>query len=320
MNKNERVEETPVHPPSLNANRVAVRGRITTQIRSWPRPVIVSVVLVLALVLTVTVWRGAGGLVAQANFTAAASLFASDEPQAQDAAATARDALAEARTLLAVSRGKVSSDESRTGLATAIDDATDLFDPVDSLLIDAQTAAAEPRADASVLQPGSGLNARATVLTSFHDSGIAQSRQVSETVAHDLALPIATVRTAMAEWKAEQERILRERYTNTVHATGWLPELDECQGSVDVTAHYLNIPTIAEHWSCGGKNFPTTAGTLITLTGEHTGTYEVQGIVAMLSVHRDDAHDLPRGYDLLYQTCQNGYSSTMSFIGLTKVE
>jgi hypothetical protein len=103
-----------------------------------------------------------------------------------------------------------------------------------------------------------------------------------------------------------------------VHAAGWYPELDACLGSVDLTARY-GVPTIAEHWSCGGRDFPDEAGTLITLTGLRAGTYRVEGIVAMLNQDTATTADLPRGFDLLYQTCQNGRSSSMSMTGLTKV-
>ncbi len=75
-----------------------------------------------------------------------------------------------------------------------------------------------------------------------------------------------------------------------------------------------------EHWSCGGISFPDDAGTMITLTGVHSGTYRVEGIVAMLSETRNSSADIPRGYDLVYQTCQNGISSTISFTALTRID
>lgn len=64
------------------------------------------------------------------------------------------------------------------------------------------------------------------------------------------------------------------------------------------------MPTIAERWSCGGKDFPDDAGTVIALTGVHAGTYRVDGVVAMLNADRNSTADLPHGFDLLYQTCQ----------------
>jgi hypothetical protein len=162
---------------------------------------------------------------------------------------------------------------------------------------------------------GAGVRDDARALSAF-DFGAAEG---VDGVADELSAPVAAVTTAMAAWQAEQDRILRERYSNNVHATGWTPELDECIGSVDVTAHYQDVPTIAEHWSCGGKDFPDDAGTVITLTGVHAGTYRVDGIVAMLNANRNSTADIPRGFDLLYQTCQNGQSSTMSFTALTKI-
>ncbi|TDW31402.1 hypothetical protein [Cryobacterium psychrophilum] len=50
--------------------------------------------------------------------------------------------------------------------------------------------------------------------------------------------------------------------------------------------------------SCAGESGAD--GTLITLTGVHSGLYRVDGIVAMLNSSRNTFGDLPGGHDLLY--------------------
>lgn len=107
-------------------------------------------------------------------------------------------------------------------------------------------------------------------------------------------------------------------YTKNVWTSGFQNEIDQCNGAVDVTAHY-GPATIAEHWSCGGRSFPTNAGSTVTITGQRAGVYRVGGIVTVLDVDVDTASDVPRGYDLLYQTCINGSSATMSFTALTRI-
>ena len=131
--------------------------------------------------------------------------------------------------------------------------------------------------------------------------------------------PLTVLTAAMAAWRTEQERILRERYTNHVWTSGWTAELDACRGSVDMSARY-GVSAIAEHWSCGGKDFPDEPGTIITLTGVHAGTYRVDGIVKMLDQRSATTSDLPRGHDLIYQTCQNGQPSSMSITALTRLD
>ena len=106
-------------------------------------------------------------------------------------------------------------------------------------------------------------------------------------------------------------------YNLYVSAYGWQPEIDACRGGVDITAHY-GVHTIAEHNTCGGSGFPSRAGTIVTLSGAEGGTYRVIGIVAYLNGHTQTTADLPRGYDLLFQTCINGYSK-MSFTALQRI-
>ncbi|KQO98672.1 hypothetical protein [Leifsonia sp. Leaf264] len=103
-----------------------------------------------------------------------------------------------------------------------------------------------------------------------------------------------------------------------VNTAGWQPEVDACKGSVDVTAHY-KVKTVAEHWSCGGKNFPQERGAKVTFTGGLTGQYRVLGIVARANGWTDDARNLPKRYDVLYQTCWDGKTTDMTFTALERI-
>jgi hypothetical protein len=239
--------------------------------------------------------------------------FRTHQAAAAQAVSTGETALDDAIALLDASAGKVLTEQPRVELAASIDAATERLSGAAQEL-----TAAESAADGSVSPALFDLGDTARGADTLAAFDFAASIGVTG-IAEELAGPVFAVSQAMVQWQAEQDRMLSERYTNHVHAIGWTPELDECVGSVDVTAHYENVPTIAEHWSCGGKDFPDDAGTVITLTGAHAGTYRVDGIVAMLNADRDSTADVPRGHDLLYQTCQNGYSGTMSFTALTRV-
>ena len=271
-----------------------------------------ALVLLLLLVLVV---RAVSLSAAQGEYDAAAAVFQNDQAAAVRTVTAGESALDGAIATLSASEGKVFTEQPRLELADAIDTATTRLSTAARELTAAESTAASAVASTTLFEMGVGVRDNARTLSAF-DFGASTG---VDGVAEDLAAPVAAVTAAMAEWQAEQDRILRERYSNNVHATGWTPELDECIGSVDVTAHYQDVPTIAEHWSCGGKDFPDDAGTVITLTGVHAGTYRVDGIVAMLNANRNSTADIPRGYDLLYQTCQNGQSATMSFTALTKI-
>ena len=295
------------------------RRRLRPERARWtasPRARLVALagLLVVALAVVLVV-RAVSLSAAQGAYDLAAAAFRSDQAAAAQVVIDGEEALDNAIAVLDASAGKVLTDQPRLDLATAIDAATDRLSGAAQELTIAETTADASTVSTALFDLGAGARTSASTLSAFDFSAAAGV----DGIAGELAAPVAAVTQAMADWQAEQDRILRERYTNNVHATGWTPELDECIGSVDVTAHYQNVPTIAEHWSCGGKDFPDDAGTMITLTGEHAGTYRVDGIVAMLNADRDSTADLPRGFDLLYQTCQNGYSGTMSFTALTKI-
>ena len=282
------------------------------------RLIAVAALLVLVVLVGFAV-RAVSLSVAQGEYDAAAAAFEADQSTAVQTVTDGESALDEAIAVLAASEGKVLTEQPRTDLAAAIEAATGRLSTAAQEL-----TAAERVADASLvsttlfdldLDIGAGVRDSARTLASVEFAAAAGV----DGIATDLTTPVAAVTQAMADWQVEQDRILAARYTNNVHATGWNAELDQCIGSVDVTAHYEGVPTIAEHWSCGGKDFPDDAGTIITLTGVHAGTYRVDGIVAMLSASRHGTADVPRGHDLLYQTCQNGQSATMSFTALTRL-
>lgn len=252
---------------------------------------------------------------ARAAYDAALTELTATQLIASNALRADERTLTSASAMLDSSVGKV-EEELRTTLAAAIANATTRVNALNQTVSAARNALDSPRAmDDSYFAPGSGLRADTVIFHSFD----ALASENTRTVTADLAVPVQAVVAALEQWQSERDRVLADRYTNNVAATGWYPELDQCTGSVDITARYQGVPTIAEHWSCGGKLFPDDAGTIIALTGVHEGTYRVEGIVAMLNSSRNTPSDLPRGYDLLYQTCQNGQSSTMSFTALTKI-
>jgi hypothetical protein len=306
--------------------RIVRPGRRTTRLRV----IVIASILVLAVIIVLVI-RAVSLSAAQQQLDAAALTFRSDQAAAVQTVTDGESALDAAIATLAASEGKVLSEQPRTDLAEAIAGATTRLSAAAQELTAAEAAAATASGTVSDTTSGTtaGSAAVSTTLFGFGDGARERARALSavdfaataglDGIQADLAAPVAAVTQAMADWQAEQDRLLAGRYTNNVHAVGWNAELDQCIGSVDVTAHYEQVPTIAEHWSCGGKDFPDDAGTVITLTGVHAGTYRVDGIVAMLSAARHGTGDVPRGHDLLYQTCQNGQSSTMSFTALTRL-
>ena len=292
--------------------RRSERGRVALPRRTR---VIIGVALLALALAVVLVSRAVSLSGAQDRYDAAAQAFHTGQAAAAQTVTEGESALDAAMAALAASDGKVLTEQPRTDLAQAIEAATTRLSAAAQELTAADTTAESSVAGATLFELGAGVLERARALSSVD---FAASADVAG-IAAELGTPVAAVTQAVVEWQAEQDRILAERYSNTVHAIGWTPELDECLGSVDVTAHYEGVPTIAEHWSCGGKDFPDDAGTLITLTGAHAGTYRVDGIVAMLNAARHGTADVPRGHDLLYQTCQNGQSGTMSFTALTRI-
>lgn len=104
-----------------------------------------------------------------------------------------------------------------------------------------------------------------------------------------------------------------------VWTTGGQTEVDACKGPVDMTTTY-GVPVIGEHWFCGGSDFPTTEGTIITLTGTQAGKWRIGRVAATLNKQTQNTGDIPRGNELMYQTCRNGSNTTMTFTLLTRIE
>ena len=162
----------------------------------------------------------------------------------------------------------------------------------------------------------------------------------------DVTTDIEDVNSAVAAWEAEQARIAEEAaraaeeaavtiatpatsnsgvqiasngidHDEWVYGSGWQAEIDLCAGSVDVSAK-LRVPVLAEHSNCGGSSFPTWAGAVVDVHGVFEGRYRVIGVVAVLNGNIHNSNDVPRGYDLLFQTCVNGYTE-MRFIALERI-
>jgi hypothetical protein len=106
-------------------------------------------------------------------------------------------------------------------------------------------------------------------------------------------------------------------YTKRVWASGYQRQIDACRGAVDLTRQY-RVPTIGERWDCGGSTFPR-MGHLVRLTGIRSGIYKVGPVVAILNAHTARSVSIPRGYDLLYQTCLKGDARTVTFVALLPV-
>jgi hypothetical protein len=64
---------------------------------------------------------------------------------------------------------------------------------------------------------------------------------------------------------------------------------------------------------------PTAAGTEIRLPGLDAGTYRVNGVAAILNAYTAHTNQIPRGYDLLLQTCLGGDSHHTEFLALTRI-
>lgn len=93
-------------------------------------------------------------------------------------------------------------------------------------------------------------------------------------------------------------------------------QIDTCR-TVDGTKYY-NLPILLQHFHCGGNQFPTAKGKIVKVTGNRAGTYKVLGVVKWLNVYKNTTADVPRGYDLVYQTCLKG-STKMGIVALKKI-
>jgi len=103
-----------------------------------------------------------------------------------------------------------------------------------------------------------------------------------------------------------------------VWTSGFQAQVNACRGGVDLTSSY-HVRTVGEHWSCGGAAFPETPGSIVTFTGLDAGTYRVIGLVATLNAFTAHTSSIPRGYQMLFQTCRGGNSRSTIFIALARV-
>lgn len=106
-------------------------------------------------------------------------------------------------------------------------------------------------------------------------------------------------------------------YTEYVAYVGWQDEIDACQGSVLLSR--ISTRVVAEHWSCGGSNFPRTTGAIVTFTGQVSGTYRVVGMSKAYQYGNNKESGLPKGYDLMFQTCLYGDAQNTRYILLEKI-
>lgn len=299
-------DPTPPQPDPSPGPRPTRRGRVSAAVAG------VVVVLLAGLGIGANTATAAASahldaVVASVGETVAEARDRYDGLHAEHAAANER---------LEQSATTVADQSTRDTLAAALDEAESRDDAARAEIESAETLLEQaPTVDDSLLTFGALQRDAAATLEALEFDDLAR---FEESVAA-LGEPVEALAASVAAWTERQALIASASYENHVWASGWYPELDACQGSVDLTARYDDVPTIAEHWSCGGKDFPDDAGTIIRLTGLHEGVYRVEGIVKMLDQGTATSNDLPRGYDLLYQTCQNGQSSTMSFTALTKV-
>jgi hypothetical protein len=147
----------------------------------------------------------------------------------------------------------------------------------------------------------------------------AAAAQAAAVAAAQAAATAAVEAAAAAAVKAASAAAARTAagYVQRVWTNGFQQEINRCRGAVDVTAVY-QVRVIAEHSNCGGARFPTSPGAIVTITGLDAGRYRVVGIIARLNGLVDHAEDIPRGYDLLYQTCASGFTD-MTFTALQRI-
>lgn len=159
-------------------------------------------------------------------------------------------------------------------------------------------------------------NAIYTSIDKYNKAEAAKKAAAAKKAREAAAAKAAAAKKAAA-WAAVRRQPVN--HDEFVWTSGFQNEIDQCRGSVNVTAKY-GVKGIAEHWRCGGRDFPTNVGARVRVHGAGiNGVYEVRGIVARLSVTRNTTSDIPRGYDLVYQTCWNGNSQDMTIIGLKQI-
>lgn len=134
---------------------------------------------------------------------------------------------------------------------------------------------------------------------------------------HEAAAAAQAAAVAVAQAAAQAAARAAQGFVQRVWTSGFQNEINQCRGAVDVTAVY-KLRVIAEHSNCGGGRFPTAPGAIVTITGLDSGRYRVIGVVARLNGEVNHAEDIPRGYDLLFQTCVGGFTD-MRFTALERI-
>lgn len=152
-----------------------------------------------------------------------------------------------------------------------------------------------------------------------HEATIAAeaAAAVAAAVTAQVAAAAQAAAVAAARAAANVAALAAQGFAQRVWTSGFQNEINQCRGAVDVTAVY-KVRTIAEHSNCGGSRFPIAAGSIVTITGVDSGRYRVIGVVAHLNGEVNHAEDIPRGYDLLFQTCVGGFTD-MRFTALQRI-
>lgn len=222
------------------------------------------------------------------------------------------DGVATAQGVLASSLGRTDTDSTRTHLARIVSTAAAAISravvalgrvPVESDKSEIAATRSEGAASLPALVGAVGdLSAMTSRLT-------AAERAVNSSIA-ERTLHLQQIAAAAQAASASY-------YHETVWASGFQTQIDACRGAVNLSANY-HVNVIGEEWQCGGSRFPR-AGALVQLTGIMSGLYRVGPVVAVLNAYVDHTSDIPRGYDLLYQTCLNGDAHTETFTELSPV-
>lgn len=250
---------------------------------------------------------------AVAEYKQSVAAFKERVAEVVDSTAAGVAVVSTAQTVLDGSDGKVFKDDlSRSVLTLAVADQNKTLESWSKA--DGDMVLPKGRPAREFWDGGAQFTAAAKKL-----DGLKFAKHDVKKLSNSLAAPSVAVAAAQAAWQAEQDRLNTIAHTEWVRTTGFQSQINACNGSVDITANYWGKPTVAEHWSCTGRDFPTTPGSIVEFTGVVSGKYEVVGIAARLNVNSDGIADVPTGFDLLYQTCWNGDSSDMTFTGLKAV-
>ncbi|TFC06544.1 hypothetical protein [Cryobacterium sp. MDB2-33-2] len=182
------------------------------------------------------------------------------------------------------------------------------------------------QSDQALAAAYAAAKASSTALKAAGSAAHATATQARTKAASPVSAPVAPPATQIINQSAAPTRqadappqpvVANGPFTLNVRVSGGQPEVDQCNGGVDVNVYVAVV--VAEHWFCGGSVFPQTPGTVITLTGIHAGSYRVVGVVLTMNHTTANARDIPTTYDMLFQTCQNNSDLTTTFTALAKI-